>query len=1045
MRDRGKRPAARFGLRNWRVRTRLTALILVPTAVGVLLAGARVAASVEGVTVHQRTAAAAEYSGRLRDLAQAIGLERDRGAWAAFQPANKGLESSFTTQRKVVDDLLQEVRVDLRAIDDSYGPRAVKAARDAAYQLESLGKTRELPGTARAERYVFLINPLLQLHEELTLVSDDPEIIGNTRGLSALAYAKEEVSRQRARLLAGYYAPALVNAQQVEEFIASRSRLEERKAEFAIEAGAENGQLLSTQLVDERVHRAELTKSKAIALAGRPNASGRLLSDLTEVKQWFGDNTEVLNRMKKVETKVAGDVITRARELEDAEQRAAIIAAGLILTLLLLVLGLTVLIARSMVLPLRRLRVEALDVAGNRLPDVVRKLRISGETQTPEVEPISVDSRDEIGEVAKAFDEVHRQAVRLAAEESELRSNISAMFVNLSRRTQTLVERQISLIDGLEKGEQDGGRLGDLFKLDHLATRMRRNSENLLVLAGHEPTRRRSQPAKLVDVVRASLSEVEDYERVQVKVHRAISVAGSAANDIVHLVAELVENAIQFSPRASQVVVSSSMIEGGGALLAVSDAGIGMTAEELVETNRRLADPPVVDVSVSRRMGLFVVGRLALRHGIRVQLRPQETGGLIAMVLFPPELVVEATNPVPAASWGSESLTSQSSFGQASLSANPFSQAALSQGSFGQASMDQGQASAGQNPFGQIPGQGAYGQASMDRSVDRGSFGQASMDQPMDQPADRSPFGQGSFGQTSADQGSFGRPPAPQAPSFGSADQPLPERRPAQAAPFGAPPQSTEAPLPKRQVGASNGNGASAGGGDGVAGAFSAWGQASHDDPVTASMPAVGVSPLEPEQEEFLPIFASVESAWFRRADGPAEPGDAEAVENAGNAEDAEDAEDAGRPDRAERHIEAAPPVVERVPEAVPAPEPVPAPVREAVPASVQGPAVTPLRRTIPARQPENWQTPADAGWQAAQAASDPSLGGITAAGLPKRTPKANLVPGAAASAPSTPMPPISPERVRNRLSSFQQGVRRGRAELYEDTAKNVAEKEEGQ
>ncbi|WP_189237849.1 nitrate- and nitrite sensing domain-containing protein [Planomonospora parontospora] len=1019
------------------MRTRLTALILVPTAVGVLLAGARVAASVEGVTVHQRTAAAAEYSGRLRDLAQAIGLERDRGAWAAFQPANKGLESSFTTQRKVVDDLLLEVRRDLRAIDDSYGPRAVKAARDAAYQLDSLGKTRELPGTARAERYVFLINPLLQLHEELTLVSDDPEIIGNTRGLSALAYAKEEVSRQRARLLAGYYAPALINAQQVEEFIASRSRLEERKAEFAIESGAENGQLLSTQLVDERVHRAELTKSKAIALAGRPNASGRLLSDLTEVKQWFGDNTEVLNRMKKVETKVAGDVITRARELEDSEQRAAIIAAGLILTLLLLVLGLTVLIARSMVLPLRRLRVEALDVAGNRLPDVVRKLRISGETQTPEVEPISVDSRDEIGEVAKAFDEVHRQAVRLAAEESELRSNISAMFVNLSRRTQTLVERQISLIDGLEKGEQDGGRLGDLFKLDHLATRMRRNSENLLVLAGHEPTRRRSQPAKLVDVVRASLSEVEDYERVQVKVHRAISVAGSAANDIVHLVAELVENAIQFSPRASQVVVSSSMIEGGGALLAVSDAGIGMTAEELVETNRRLADPPVVDVSVSRRMGLFVVGRLALRHGIRVQLRPQETGGLIAMVLFPPELVVEAANPVPAASWGSESLTSQSSFGQASLGANPFSQAALSQGSFGQASMDQGQAPAGQNPFGQIPGQGAYGQASMDRSVDRGSFGQASMDQQ----ADRGPFGQGSadqgsFGQGSADQGSFGRPPAPQAPPFGSADQPLPERRPAQAAPFGAPPQSTEAPLPKRQVGASNGNGASAGGGDGAAGAFSAWGQASHDDPVTASMPAVGVSPLEPEQEEFLPIFASVESAWFRRADGPVEPEDAEGVEGV---------EDAGRPDGAEQHVEAAPPAVERVPEAAPAPEPVSAPVREAVPASVQGPAVTPLRRTIPARQPENWQTPADAGWQAAQAASDPSLGGITAAGLPKRTPKANLVPGAAASAPSTPMPPISPERVRNRLSSFQQGVRRGRAELYEDTAQNVAEKEEGQ
>ncbi|WP_344855021.1 nitrate- and nitrite sensing domain-containing protein [Planomonospora alba] len=987
------------------MRTRLTALILVPTAVGVVLAGARVVDSVDSVAVHQRTASAAEYSGRLRDLAQALGLERDRGTWSAFQPSNKGLESSFIEQQKVVDGLVQKIRADLRAIDDAYGSRAVKAAQDAAYQLESLGTTRELPGTARAERYVFLINPLLQLHEELTLVSEDPEIVGNARGLSALAYAKEEVSRQRARLLAGYYAPSLVTSQQIEEFIASRSRLEERKAEFAIEAGAENGQLLSTELVDERVHRAELTKSKALALASKPTASGRLLSDLAEVKQWFSDNTEVLNRLKKVEEKVEGDVITRARELEDTEQRTAIIAAALILTLLLLVLGLTVLIARSMVQPLRRLRVEALDVAGNRLPDVVRKLRISGETQTPEVEPISVDSRDEIGEVAKAFDEVHRQAVRLAAEEAELRSNISAMFVNLSRRTQTLVERQISLIDGLEKGEQDGGRLADLFKLDHLATRMRRNSENLLVLAGHEPARRRSQPAKLVDVVRASLSEVEDYERVQVKVHRAISVAGSAANDIVHLVAELVENAIQFSPRNSQVVVSSSMIEGGGALLAVSDAGIGMTPEELVETNRRLADPPVVDVSVSRRMGLFVVGRLALRHGIRVQLRPQESGGLIAMVLFPPELIVESAVQVPTPSWGSESFASQGSFGQASLGQSPFGQ-----NSFAQASLNQ-------NSFGQA-------------SIEQGSFGQASADQ-------------GSFGQASLDQGSFGQASAPAAPSFGpaSAEEPLPQRQPSglfgappQSAPQqSAPPQSGEPPLPKRQVGAGLNGGASA---NGDTPSFSAWGQVSHDDPATASMPAVGVSPLEPEQEEYLPIFASVESAWFRRVVDPAEP--AEAVEAP------EDDDLTGEVQRIEAEIPVEGPASGT---GLPSPEPARAPVREAVPASTPAPApsATPLRRTLPARAPENWQTPADAGWQAAQAASDPRLGGITAAGLPKRTPKANLVPGAASSAPVTPMPPISAERVRNRLSSFQQGVRRGRAELYEDTATNRAEKEEGQ
>ncbi|MFD2355027.1 HAMP domain-containing protein [Nonomuraea ferruginea] len=173
----------------------------------------------------------------------------------------------------------------------------------------------------------------------------------------------------------------------------------------------------------------------------------------------------------------------RSQELRDSEVRDAIIVGTLIVGLLLIVLLLTVAIARSMVTPLRRLRTEALEIAGFRLPDVVRQLRVSGETTAPDVRPIDVAGNDEIGEVARAFDQVHRQAVRLAGEEAELRGNISAMFVNLSRRTQTLVERQISLIDGLEKGEQDGGRLADLFKLDHLATRMRRNSENLLVLA----------------------------------------------------------------------------------------------------------------------------------------------------------------------------------------------------------------------------------------------------------------------------------------------------------------------------------------------------------------------------------------------------------------------------------------------------------------------------------------------------------------------------------------------------------------------------------
>ena len=254
-------------------------------------------------------------------------------------------------------------------------------------------------------------------------------------------------------------------------------------------------------------------------------------------------------------------------------------------------------------------------------------------------QPIDVDSSDEIGEVARAFDQVHREALRLAANEAALRGNVNAMFVNLSRRSQSLVERQIRLIDDLEQGEQDPERLSNLFQMDHLATRMRRNSENLLVLAGHEVSRRWNQPVALVDVLRAAVSEIEQYERVSMNVQPGIAVRGQAVNDVVHLVAELVENATSFSSAETPVTVSGHLLNSGGVLLDISDQGVGMGAEEMAHANWRLDNPPVVDVAVSRRMGLFVVARLAARHGIRVRLRPAPTGGLTALVWLPDETV----------------------------------------------------------------------------------------------------------------------------------------------------------------------------------------------------------------------------------------------------------------------------------------------------------------------------------------------------------------------------------------------------------------------
>jgi hypothetical protein len=250
---------------------------------------------------------------------------------------------------------------------------------------------------------------------------------------------------------------------------------------------------------------------------------GSLKSVNHSTDDWFGAmSNQVDSQMTTVEQSLNNQISSRAAALHKSALTAAIVVGAAVLLVLALSLFLTVIIGRSMVRPLRRLRAGALEVAGVRLPEMVRRMSEADGGGTFDVAPIDVDSTDEIGEVARAFDQVHREALRLAANEAALRGNVNAMFVNLSRRSQSLVERQIRLIDDLEQGEQDPERLSNLFQMDHLATRMRRNSENLLVLAGHEVSRRWNQPVALVDVLRAAVSEIEQYERVSMNVQPGI-------------------------------------------------------------------------------------------------------------------------------------------------------------------------------------------------------------------------------------------------------------------------------------------------------------------------------------------------------------------------------------------------------------------------------------------------------------------------------------------------------------------------------------------
>jgi anti-sigma regulatory factor (Ser/Thr protein kinase) len=249
-----------------------------------------------------------------------------------------------------------------------------------------------------------------------------------------------------------------------------------------------------------------------------------------------------------------------------------------------------------------------------------------------------VQSTDEIGRVARAFDQVHAEAVRLAGNEAQLRGSLNAMFISLSRRSVPLIERLSRMIDDMEQNEGDSDQLAKLFSMDHMITRMRRNSENLLVLAGEEPVRKWTESVPLTDISRAAAAEIEQYSRVALAVQPGIMVSGQAAADIVHLLAELIENATLFSPQTTQVRVTVMELNSGGVLIEVRDDGVGVSPLRLADMNWRLDHPPVVDVSISRHMGLYAVSRLAARHGIRVKLRPGTPQGLSALVWLPGNL-----------------------------------------------------------------------------------------------------------------------------------------------------------------------------------------------------------------------------------------------------------------------------------------------------------------------------------------------------------------------------------------------------------------------
>jgi signal transduction histidine kinase len=327
-----------------------------------------------------------------------------------------------------------------------------------------------------------------------------------------------------------------------------------------------------------------------------------------------------------------------------------LLAAGLGLLTVIASIIVAITTARALLRQLERLREAARHLANERLPGVVDRLS-RGETVdvATEAPPLAFGT-DEIGQVGQTFNAVQETAVRVAVEQAELRRGVRDVFLNLARRTQALVHRQLTLLDEMERRHDNANQLDDLFRLDHLATRMRRNAENLIVLSGATPGRAWRRSVPMVDVIRGAVAEVEDYTRVTVLPAGDYGLAGRAVSDVIHLLAELIENALSFSPPHTEVQIRSQLVA-NGYVVEIEDRGLGMTSAELAAANVRIANPPEFNLSAVR-LGLFVVSRLAERHGMRIQLRESPYGGTTAIVLIPRELIDEAApreQPEPVA------------------------------------------------------------------------------------------------------------------------------------------------------------------------------------------------------------------------------------------------------------------------------------------------------------------------------------------------------------------------------------------------------------
>ncbi|MFG3380963.1 MULTISPECIES: sensor histidine kinase [unclassified Streptomyces] len=624
------------------IRRKIVALLLVPLlslgalwAFATVLTGREAARLLDATTVSRKVGTPVEEAVDLlqRERRDTLVYLADRRA-ADAQPAMRA-------RREASDTAIAAVRAGAAdpsvrdAMTRSTG-RRLSAFLDALDGIAALRRSVDSNALSRMQAlgyYNRLIDPahtfLVTVH-----VLDDAELERQGRALVGLLRGREMLSREDA-LIASTLTAGRVSAPELR---ALTDLMAQRTLHYRVSLESLSGR--EGRIVEEywsSPRSAPLRDAEDRLVARGP------AKDLTagEAERWEQAAVPVLDDLA-AEAREAGQ--RHHDRVEPAAYRvlARAGAAGVLGFLALLAsVIVSVRIGRELVRALSRLRKDAHEVAAVRLPSVMRRLaageQIDVETEAPRLEY----GRDEIGQVGQALNTLQRAAVEAAVRQADMRRGVSEVFVNLARRNQVLLHRQLTLLDAMERRTEDTEELADLFRLDHLTTRMRRHAEGLVILSGAAPSRQWRKPIQLMDVVRAAVAEVEDYERIEVRRLPRIGVGGPAVADLTHLIAELLENATVFSPPHTGVQVLGERVA-NGFTLEIHDRGLGMTPEALLDANLRLAETPEFELSDTDRLGLFVVSRLARRQNVRVSLQRSPYGGTTAVVLIPAALLTDA-------------------------------------------------------------------------------------------------------------------------------------------------------------------------------------------------------------------------------------------------------------------------------------------------------------------------------------------------------------------------------------------------------------------